>query len=114
MTAWHTMPSEEVVRRLDSDAARGLSSAEAALRLAASGPNAIAESAGRSPWRILLEQFASAMTVLLLFAAAVSAFLGDAPDAAAILAILVLNALLGFRQDYRAERAIAELKKLAV
>ncbi len=114
MTAWHSMPSEEVVRRLRADAAAGLSSAEAARRLASFGPNAIVESAGRSPWRIFLDQLISAMMVLLLFAAAVSAYLGDVADAAAILAIVILNALLGFRQEYRAERAISALKKLTV
>ena len=109
-------PSEEIVRQLQSDSTRGLPSSEAARRLAQYGPNEIVERGRKSPWRILGAQFASTLMVILLLAALVSALSGDPSDyknSVAILAIVVLNALLGFSQEYRAERAMAALQRLA-
>jgi Ca2+-transporting ATPase len=111
---WYTMASERVVRELDTDAERGLSGQEASRRLETYGPNELMERGGTSPWRILLEQFTSTMVMILLLAAGVSVFLGDYKDTAAILIIVVLNALLGFNQEYRAEKAMAALRRLAV
>jgi Ca2+-transporting ATPase len=68
----------------------------------------------KSPWKILLEQLTNIMTIILIIAAVLSFFLGDVLDAGVILAIVVLNALLGFRQEYRAEQSMAALKQLAV
>jgi Ca2+-transporting ATPase len=91
-----------------------LSEGEAARRIAQYGPNELVEKGGKSPWLILWEQFASTMVVILLVAAVVSALLGDYKDAGTILAIVVLNTVLGYVQEYRAERALLALKKLSV
>ncbi len=111
--AWHTLEPREALLRLRVDGECGLTEEEAAKRLAETGPNELRERGVRSPLAILLDQFASVMVVVLLAAAAVSLAIGEARDAAVILAIVVLNALLGFRQEYRAEKAMAALKKLA-
>ena len=84
----------------------GLTAAEAARRLAEYGPNELAREEGPSPWALLVRQFHGAMIWLLLAACGVSVALGEAADAVAIGAIVVLNAAVGFFQEYRAERAI--------
>ncbi len=78
------------------------------------GVNELVETGGREAWRILWEQVSGAMVVLLIVAAVVSAYLQEHTDAVVIIAIVVLNAALGFVQDFRAEKALAALKKLAV
>ena len=111
--AWHTLETAEVLRALGTDAGSGLSDEEAARRLEEQGPNELEERGGRGPWTILWEQFTSAMIVILIVAALVSAFLGDYEDSIAIAVIVVLNAALGFSQEYRAERAMVALKQLS-
>ena len=103
----------EAIRAFESDAEVGLSTQEAERRLARDGPNQLEESGGRGVWKILAEQLTATLTLVLIVAAIVSAALGDYEDAIAILAIVVLNALLGVRQEYKAERAMAALKSLA-
>ncbi|HID86147.1 MAG TPA: ATPase, partial [Anaerolineae bacterium] len=112
--AWCRLKADEALARLGSDGERGLSQAEAQRRLARHGPNELVERGLKSPWRILWEQLTGIMVVILIVAAVVSAALGDYKDVVAILAIVVLNTILGFVQEYRAERAIAALKRLAV
>ncbi len=111
---WHSLTCGETLARLDSNAAMGLADAEAADRLARNGPNELVERGRKGPWRIFFAQFTSTMVVVLIVAGVVSALLGDFKDAAAILAIVILNAVLGFRQEYKAEQAMAALKRLAV
>ncbi len=111
---WHTLETAEVLRRLDVVPEGGLSSEEAARRLESYGPNELIERGLKSPWRILWEQLTALMVVILIVAAGISALLGDFKDAIAIAAIVVLNAVLGFVQEYRAERAMAALKRMAV
>lgn len=77
------------------------------------GPNELVERGLKSPWRILWEQLTAVMMLVLVVAAAIRALSGDYLDAGAILATVALNAILGFVQGYRAERAMAALKKLA-
>jgi Ca2+-transporting ATPase len=113
LSDWHRRDIADVLRELRSDREGGLSDAEAAERLRGQGPNELPEGPALSPWRILLSQFASTMVAVLLFAAAVSALLRDPADAVAILAIVFLNALLGFTQEFRAEKAVAALRRLA-
>ena len=111
---WYALSTDEALRRLSVDPDQGLPAAEAEARLERFGPNALIERGGKKPWRILWEQLTGTLVVILIVAAAVSAIIGDTKDAVAILAIVVLNAILGFVQEYRAEQAMAALKKLAV
>jgi P-type Ca2+ transporter type 2C len=112
--AWHHMDLPDVMRRLGVERSTGLSGSEAARRLIEGGSNELLFTAPKSAWRIVWEQLAALMTVILILAAAISALLGDYLDAVAIGAIVFLNALLGFVQEYRAERAIQSLRKLTV
>ena len=110
----HCLPADSVLQRLGvSSGAAGLSTAEAAQRLSRFGPNQISESARRSPWHMFFGQFTDFMILVLLGAAVISGFIGEAVDTVAILVIVLLNAVVGFIQEYRAERAMAALKKLA-
>jgi Ca2+-transporting ATPase len=113
MTEWHQLEIETIAAQLETDLASGLDDDQSAHRLQEFGPNELREQGMRSPWRILWEQFTSTMVLILLGAAVLSAFLGDYKDAIAIGAIVILFALLGFIQDYRAEQAMAALKRLA-
>ncbi len=114
MKPWHELDPSQVADALRTDGTKGLSQEEAQRRLALHGPNQLRERLLRGPGRILLEQFTSTMVVILILAAVLSHHLGDRKDAAAILVIVALNAALGFRQEYRAQKAIAGLKALAV
>jgi Ca2+-transporting ATPase len=110
---WHALAGEEVVRALDSDRERGLSSAEAARRRERWGPNSLPEQEPASALQLLLRQFASVLIYVLLAAAALSLLLGDIVEFAAIMAIAVLNAVLGYVQESRAEKALAALQSMS-
>jgi Ca2+-transporting ATPase len=114
MTEWHALESQEAIRQIDSDLENGLTAAEAERRLAEHGPNELVERTGKGPWAILLEQFKGVMVVMLIISAIVSVILGETTDAIVIMIIVVLNAVLGFVQEYRAEQAMAALKRMAV
>ena len=114
MSYWYQLEAAQVVEELDTNASTGLSDQEVSRRRSRQGSNKLAESALKSPWLMLWEQLTGATMLLLLVAAIVSMALGDYKDTAAILAIVVLNALIGVNQEYRAGKAIAALKKLAV
>jgi Ca2+-transporting ATPase len=109
---WHARSSAEVADALRTDAVAGLPAAEAARRLAADGPNELPRADAVSPLTVLVAQFRSVVVWILLGAVLVSAGLGETIDAVAILAIVVLNAVIGFLQEYRAERAVAALARL--
>lgn len=111
---WYELENEVVLSHLASNANRGLDEDEAARRISEHGKNELIERGMKSSWRILLEQFTQTMVVVLIIAAIVSGLLGDLKDTVAIVSIVILNALLGFRQEYQAEKAMAALKKLAV
>ena len=113
MTLWHTQERERVYEELDTSPS-GLDAAEARRRLERYGPNELEERGLRSPLRVLLGQFTEIMVVVLLVAATISFAIGKTTDAIMILVIVVLNAILGFTQEYRAERAMAALKQLSV
>ena len=78
------------------------------------GPNELLERHGKGPWRIFLGQFGSTLVLLLIVAGLVSYWLGDIPDAVAIGVIVLLNSFLGFRQEYRAEKAVAALRRMSI
>ncbi len=109
--AWHSQSAEEVLAQLASTS-EGLSSHEAAQRLAANGPNELKEGKRISPLQIFLGQFKSLIIWILIAAGVISGVLGERVDAIAILAIVVLNAVIGFYQEFKAEKSIAALKKL--
>lgn len=114
MSDWYRLGVSDVLTRLQTDPDNGLPQAEAERRLQEHGPNELIERGLKSPWLILWEQLTALMVLILIVAAVISAILGDYKDAAAIGAIIVLNAVLGFIQEYRAEKAILALKKMAV
>ena len=103
----------QVATDLGTDPVAGLTPEQAASRLLQYGENVLAEQGRKPAWRLLAEQFASTVVVVLLVAAVVAAVLGDLKDTVVILAILVLNGVLGFVQEYRAEQAMAALKAMA-
>ncbi|MBD2095478.1 cation-translocating P-type ATPase [Trichocoleus sp. FACHB-591] len=118
VVAWHTLEAEKALEVLQSDRESGLTTQQVTERLAQYGPNELVESAGRSTLAILWDQFKNIMLLMLMGVAVVSAILdlrsGSFPkDAIAITSIVVLNAILGYVQESRAEKALAALKSLA-
>jgi Ca2+-transporting ATPase len=111
---WHLIDISEILTELKSDLSTGLSGREASYRLLGHGPNKILDRGGKSPWRILWEQFTSTMALILMSAAFISGFLGSLKDCITIVAIVCLFALLGFFQEFRAERTMRALKRLAI
>lgn len=113
MAEWYKLSADQVLKELQTGP-DGLSSQDAEKRLKDHGPNELEEKRGRSWFRILVEQFAQTMVIILIVAAVISAFIGEYLEAGAIMAIVFLFAILGFIQDYRADRAMAALRSMAV
>lgn len=111
--AWHTIPLDRLLAQLRVDPDQGLTGEEAARRLEQVGPNRLATDRPTGPWTILRRQLTDLMMAVLGAAALVSWALGERADAVAILAIMVLNAVLGFVQEFRAERSLEALRALA-
>jgi tetratricopeptide (TPR) repeat protein len=112
---WYQLTADKAISRLDAAPDTGLSAAEAASRLQKYGPNVLHEHRGPGPLSILLSQFNDFLVWVLIAAVVVSIFvLGELLDGIAILVIVVLNAVLGFVQEYRAESALAALRELSV
>jgi Ca2+-transporting ATPase len=116
-TDWHSLSAEECLRELDSDRFGGLSTAQVKERLQTYGPNELQESNLRARWQILLDQFTNIMLLMLIGVAVVSGWLDLAKarfpkDAIAIFAIVILNGVLGYLQESRAEQALAALKRM--
>jgi P-type Ca2+ transporter type 2C len=114
MSDWYQKDFHKVLDEFDSNAEQGLSAAEAVQRLEKYGPNELIETGRKSPWRILFEQFTDTMVIVLIIAALISFLLGEMTDAVAILVIVLLNGLLGFSQENKAEKAMQALKQMAV
>ncbi|MCL6434934.1 MAG: cation-transporting P-type ATPase [Leptolyngbyaceae cyanobacterium HOT.MB2.61] len=124
---WHTLGIEQTLKQLQSDRESGLTNEQAAVQLQRYGLNELVETAGRTAWQILLDQFTNIMLILLIVVAIISGVLDfvdlqsgklspeEIPfkDTIAILAIVVLNGLLGYLQESKAEKDLAALKKLA-
>ncbi|MEC4890230.1 MAG: cation-translocating P-type ATPase [Nitrospira sp.] len=111
---WHSLAPEAMAGQLGSDLTTGLSRSDAATRLAGYGPNELPEAAPLSLVRLALSQFSSLIIWVLIGAAVLSGLLQEWVDAGAIAAIVILNALLGFMQEYKAERSLAALKRLSI
>ncbi len=110
---WHTLSPAECLAALETVSTTGLSTQEALARQARFGLNELTEGERTTIWQMLWQQFNNFVVILLIVAAVVSALLGDYPEAAAIMAIVILNAVLGVVQEYNAEKSLAALKKLA-
>jgi Ca2+-transporting ATPase len=110
--AWHALSSADVAALLRVDPARGLVAAEAARRLAEEGPNRLAGKPAKPAWRRFLDQFRSLLVIILLGAAVVAGAIGDLVDAVVIACVVLLNAMLGFVQEHRAEAALTALKSM--
>ena len=110
--AWHTLEADKVLHRLRSDQNRGLTSEEVGKRLAEYGPNELRKEEKASPFSLFLSQFKNLLIVILLAATVLSLLVGEWVDALMIAAIVLLSAILGFVQEYKAERALEALKKM--
>jgi magnesium-transporting ATPase (P-type) len=110
---WHQLDVSDVASRMDVDPAAGLTTDEAAKRLERFGPNELQEKPGQPAWLRFLQQFKSPLIYVLLVAALIALLLGQIKDSAVIMAVLLVNALVGFVQEGRAERSMAALKKLS-
>ncbi len=111
---WHTLSRETLAGLLSTSLSAGLEPAEARTRLHHDGPNTITERRRRPAFLMLLSQFSDFMVLVLAAAAVLAGVIGEPQDSIAIGVILVLNAVLGFAQEYRAERAIESLRAMAV
>ena len=109
---WHRIDLTEVLQKLQSSD-MGLSSEEAPRRLEQYGPNELIEKKHKSLWMMFFDQFKDFMILVLIAAAIVAGVIGDPVDTIAIVVIVLLNAVLGFVQEYRAEKAMAALKRMA-
>ncbi|MFN2245031.1 MAG: cation-translocating P-type ATPase [Anaerolineae bacterium] len=121
---WHSMTAAEAASALDTNLDKGLTAGEVGKRREQFGANELREAPGRSFWRMLLDQFNQFLVIILIVAAIVSALIGwtefnrsgdttEFIDAIAIMAIVILNAVLGVVQEGRAEEALAALKKMS-
>ncbi|MBD3896276.1 cation-transporting P-type ATPase [Halomonas sp. ML-15] len=110
-TAWHALSAQDALQELDSQA-EGISDAEAERRLERYGPNRLQQSQGRPWWRRLLEQFNNILMMILLVAAVASLGLGHTLDAAAIVGVVVIIALIGFVQEGKAEQALDSIRNM--
>jgi Ca2+-transporting ATPase len=111
---WHALSVAEVSARLGSDPVRGLDPEEARRRLERDGPNALAETRSRPAWRIFVDQFRSLVVGLLIAAAALALVMNEPLETAAIGVVILLNALIGFLTEWRADQAIEALRRQAV
>jgi Ca2+-transporting ATPase len=110
---WHSLTTDEVIEKLESHEEHGLTDKIAEQRLNEIGPNQLAEKPHASFISLVLAQLKGFVVILLIVASVISAILGEWVDAAAIMTIVVLNAIMGVVQESRAEEALAALKKMA-
>lgn len=109
---WHQKTVEDVIEELNTSL-KGVSSEDAQKRLQEYGPNALKEKKKRTLFMMFLDQFKDFMILILIAAAVISGIVGEPADTVAIIIIVLLNAVIGFVQEYRAEKAMAALKKMA-
>lgn len=110
-TPWHALPVEEALEKLNSSE-EGLSEDQASELFEKHGPNQIREQAGRPWWRRLLDQFNNILIILLIVAGAASWGLGHLVDAGAIFAVVLINGIIGFIQEGKAEKALQSIKNM--
>ncbi len=110
---WHALSADETLERLNTPETEGLTTAEAERRYIEFGPNQLQEKPRRTFLQMVIEQLKNFVIILLIAAAILSAVLGEFIDAGAILAIVLLNTILGVVQESRAEEALAALQRMA-
>jgi P-type Ca2+ transporter type 2C len=112
---WHATPAEEATERLEVDVGEGLSAEEAAQRLERDGPNRLAEEKKEPRWRAFLRQFQDLLIIILLVAAVVSFVVTREWETPVVIALVVLlNAIIGFVQESKAEASLEALKEMLV
>jgi Ca2+-transporting ATPase len=111
-TAWHALKTSDALKQVKSTN-DGLTTEESRVRLARDGANEFTATKGKSPFLMFFDQFKDFMIVILIGAALVAGATGEWVDAIAILSIILINAVIGFVQEYRAEEAIAALRAMA-
>ena len=111
---WHALAPAEAAGRLGVDPGRGLEPAEAADRLASAGRNELTEAPRRSRWQLFADQFRNVLIAVLIGAAVLAGLVGDFKDTIVIAVVLLINAVLGFVQENRAERSLAALRQMLV
>src|SRR4029077_17115040 len=110
--AWHAVPADQVVSRLKTDPATGLDAADASRRLSQYGPNRLPEGKQRGPLMRFFGQLNNVLVFVLLGAGFVKLMVGLWLDAAVILGVVILNALLGFIQEGKAEKALDSIRNM--
>ena len=111
-TPWHALEAAEVIARLHADPENGLATEEATTRLRKVGPNKLEEGPKTTWYQVLARQFVDVLIWILLIAAAVSALIGQTADAITIMAIVILNGILGFVQEWKAEKSVEALQQM--
>lgn len=109
---WYALNEEKVVEKLGTDIKKGLNDKEIKKRLEHFGPNELVYAPKKPAWHLFVHQFTDFMVLVLLAATFISGILGEYADAITIMIIVVANAILGFVQEYRAERSIEALKQI--
>ena len=109
---WHALEIACAAQQLDVDLSSGLACQEAQSRLALAGLNRLADAPPRSPWLLFFSQFKSVLILVLFGAAGLAALIGNLKDASVIFVVVVINAIVGFYQEYRAEKSLAALRKM--
>ena len=109
---WHSMGVPDVLDRLKTDPESGLTASEISARLERYGPNELKKEDKASPFSLFLNQFKNTLIIILLVAVVLSVFVGEVFDAILIAVIVIFSALLGFFQEYKAEKALEALKKM--
>jgi len=112
-TPWHSLPASEALTRLKANLAEGLAQDEAARRLAEHGPNTLPTAEHRPLWKVFARQFASPLIYILFVAAVIAFAMGHRSDAAVILVVVLVNAVIGTFQEGRAERSMEALQRLS-
>ncbi|HUF62224.1 MAG TPA: HAD-IC family P-type ATPase [Verrucomicrobiales bacterium] len=110
---WHAASSRDVLDAWETGSESGLSSAEAGARLAHYGPNELPEAKHRALWKLFAAQFASPLIYILFVAAVIAFVMGHASDAAVILVVVLINAIIGAVQEGRAEHSMTALRKMS-
>ncbi|MDP3921228.1 MAG: calcium-translocating P-type ATPase, PMCA-type [Candidatus Omnitrophota bacterium] len=110
---WWCLPTEDVCRSFEANPEKGLSAEQARVSAEKFGPNELPKQKGISPLKLFIEQFTNVIIGVLLGAAAIAGILGEWIDTIAILVIVLLNGILGFVQEYRAEKSLEALRKMS-